>query len=276
MMRMVAVPGADAPRRLAELGVGTGGFLEAVARRGIWPEAELVGCDRSAARIAVAGETLRSLGRGARLCAGVNALDAGDSFYREVAAAGSADVVVLSQFEHYAPNDRGSALAARLAREGRPFGTKAEVRRLAHSRLRPGGWLFVIDDYKADTPEEQDAWDRAWDAHVVAQWARPDVIAGLRAVDPVWAARLARHYDPARPWEERLRLAARARARRRRRDGEELQSLAAACGDFHALFDGGAHGLLPHPQAASHPQFFLHWGRAAGAEAGAESGPRPG
>jgi SAM-dependent methyltransferase len=260
MVRMVEAAGSP-PERIVELGIGTGGFVEAAARRRTWPAAECVGCDLSAARIAVAREMLENLGAGAQLRAGVNALDAADPFYDDVVPPGSADVVVLSQFEHYAPNDDGSALAGWLRQAGRRYCPKAALRRLARSRLRPGGWLFVIDDYGAGTPAEQDVWSRAWDAHVVRELSQPEVLQAVARFDPKWAATLARSYDASRPWEERLALAARARERRRHRDGEETQSLVAARADFAALFADGDHGMVPHPQTTTHPQFFLHWGR---------------
>jgi hypothetical protein len=86
-------------------------------------------------------------------------------------------------------------------------------------------------------------------------------VARLAAVDPDWSARVAHHYAPGRPVSERLILAARARSRRRRRDLEETQSLGVAMTDFATLFGEGAWGVVPHPDQASFPQFFLFWGR---------------
>ncbi len=261
MVGLVEARGGVAPSRVVELGVGTGGFLEEVARRRLWPESTLIGCDLRAAPLAMARERLAAHGREAVLCAGVNALDPGDAFYAHIAPAGSADMLVLSQFEHYAPNHAGGPLAQRHAREGRRASTKAELRRLAASRLRPGGWLFVIDDYGAATPREQAEWDRAWDAHVVRAFADPELHRRLRAVDPAGAESLARRYGAARPWAQRLALAARARARRRHRDAEELQPLAEALGDFVRIFGADAAGVIPHPAAGACPQFRLFWGR---------------
>lgn len=262
MVRLVETAGPP-PRRVVELGVGTGGFLEAIAAQGRWPEAECIGADLSAARIAVARCTMAEFGRSATLWAGVNALDADDDFYAQVARPGGADMVVLAQFEHYAPNDGSSMLARRLEQDGRPFCTKQAMRRLAASRLRPGGWLFVIDDYGADTAGEQASWNQAWDAHVVAEFARDEVRLVMDRIDPSWTAGLARRYDTARPLPQRLALAARARTRRRHRDGEEIQPLAGARADFQMIFGEGNCGMVPHPNDAAHPQFFLLWGRVA-------------
>jgi SAM-dependent methyltransferase len=249
------------PGRVVELGVGTGGFLEAVARAGAWPRASLVGADMCSARIQVAREIMESLGRPADLWFGVNALDAGDPFFERVVPAGTADVVVLSQFEHYAPNDDRSPLARRLDQAGWIWSSKAALRRFAASRLRPGGWLFVVDDYAAETTEAQARWDRAWDAHVVDQFARAEVVESLTALDPHWAESMGRRYAGSRPWEVRLQLVARARARRRHRDREEVQTLRAACEDFREIFGAQNHGRLAHPMVSVHPQFHLLWGR---------------
>jgi len=261
LFRLVAGVWPDGPGRVVELGMGTGGCLESVVRRGLWPGAELIGCDLSAERVAVAGESLAASGREVRLCAGVNALDAGQAFYREVVPAASVDVVILSQFEHYAPNHGASVLAGRLAGMGRRFSTKAELRRLAASRLRPGGWLMVIDDYEAATADEQAAWHRAWDGRVVDELARPEVGARLAAVDAEWTSRVVRRYGAGRPRDERLALAARARRRRRWRDLEETEPLVSAADDFCALFGGGACGVVRHPEPSLFPQFHLLWGR---------------
>lgn len=262
MVRLVDAAG-PAPQRVIEWGVGTGGFLEALARSAHWPEAELAGCDLSPARIAVASQTMARLARSATLHANVNALNPADPFYSQVAPPSSADIIALSQFEHYAPNSEASPLADRLRQADQPWCTKSALRRLARSRLRPGGWLFVIDDYAADTEEEQNGWDHAWDVHVVKNFSRSSVREVMAAVDPAWADALARRYDPARPLARRLALAARARTRRRHRDGEEIQSLTAAREDFQAVFGEKNCGILPHPSASTHPQFFLLWGRVA-------------
>jgi hypothetical protein len=206
---------------------------------------------------------MTALARPATLHANVNALDTEDPFYFQVAPQGGADVIALSQFEHYAPNSEASPLADRLTQAGQPWCTKSALRRLARSRLRPGGWLFVIDDYEADTEVEQEGWDRAWDAHVVKNFSLPCVREAMATVDPAWADALARRYDPARPLARRLALAARARTRRRHRDGEETQSLTVAREDFQAVFGEKNCGFLPHPSTSTHPQFFLLWGRAA-------------
>jgi hypothetical protein len=215
----------------------------------------------SSARIQVARETMDLLGRSAELWSGVNALDGGDPFFERVVPPGTADVVVLSQFEHYAPNDDRSPLARRLDLAGRVWSTKAALRRFAASRLRPGGWLVVVDDYAAETTEAQARWDRAWDAHVVDQIARAEVVKALAGLDPRWAESIGRRYAGSRPWELRLQLVARARARRRHRDREEVQTLRAACDDFREIFGARNHGRLAHPAAAAHPQFHLLWGR---------------
>lgn len=249
------------PARVVELGVGTGGFLEAVARARWWPQASLVGADLSPERIAVARETMAALGRAVALHDGVNALDADDPFYENAVPPTSADVVVLAQFEHYAPNDETSPLARRLSQTGRAWCPKAALRRLAASRLRPGGWMIVIDDFAAETAEKQANWDRAWDAHVVREFSSASVRQALDPIDPEWAAALARRYHPDRPLAQRLALAARARARRRHRDAEEVQELDLAWGDFRELFAEGQCGLVPHPDTAGHPQFYLMWGR---------------
>ena len=261
VMRRVEAAGVGVPERVVELGVGSGGFLEAVAAGGGWPGAWLAGCDLSEGQSRVAAGRLAELGRPAHFWGGVNALDETSSFYHEVVPSGSVDVVVLSQFDHYAPDADDSWLAAALRARGRVFTTKSGLRRLARSRLRPGGWLMVIDDFAADSPQLQAEWSRAWDAHVVRALAAPEVLARLAAVDPEWSVRLAHHYAPGRPVTERLALAARARSRRRRRDLEETQSLGAAMTDFATLFDDGAWGVVPHPDQASFPQFFLFWGR---------------
>jgi SAM-dependent methyltransferase len=260
MIELVETRGTR-PSRIIELGVGTGGFLGRVARTGVWPVASLVGADLSGARIEVAGETMASLGRPATLCAGVNALDAADPFFENTVPPGTADMVVLAQFEHYAPNDQGSSLAWRLTQAGSAWCTKSELRRLAWSRLRPGGWLFVIDDYAAGTAELQACWDRAWDAHVVREFAGEAVRRALKPVGRFRTEFPARGYHPKRPLEERLALAARARSRRRHRDGEEVQALSVAYADFRELFGGASCGLVPHPATESHPQFYLLWGR---------------
>ncbi len=276
MMHLVEEAGVT-PARVVELGVGTGGFLEAVARAGVWPQAGLVGADLEAARLVVAHESLAALDRPVTLCGGVNALDAGDPFYRVTVPPGSADVVVMAQFEHYAPSDPGSALARRLTREGRAWCTKAALRRLAWSRLRPGGWLFVIDDYAAEDADQQARWDRAWDAHVARELSGEPVRQAWHARGLGAAVLRGRGYHPGRPLDERLALAARARRRRRHRDGEEVQRWSEAMDDFRALAGDGGCGLVPHPATASHPQFFLLWarrpaGRASGSVAGNPEG----
>jgi SAM-dependent methyltransferase len=262
MIRLVELGGV-VPGRVVELGVGTGGFLEAVARAGVWPGASLVGADVAVERLMVARETLAALGRSAMFCDGVNALDAGDPFYVGPVPAGSADVVVMAQFEHYAANGPESGLARRREREGRVWCTKAALRRLAWARLRPGGWLFVIDDYAAGSAELQARWDRAWDAHVVRQLTGERVRGALQAHGLSGAAWRGGGYDPGRPWSERLALAARVRRRRRHRDGEEVQPWSDAFEDFRVLGGAGGCGLMPHPAVASHPQFFLMWARRA-------------
>lgn len=249
------------PQVVAELGVGTGGFLEYAAQSGVWPQARLLGCDLSWEMLELARAQLAAAGERARLIGGVNALDPAGAFYRDELRAGSADVVALSQFEHHAPNAVDSPMAARLARSGLAFVDKAALRRLAFSRLRPGGWLFVIDDYAAATEEQNRQWQQAWDAHVVAMFARPEVIARLAETDAAWAAQIAQSYSPDRPHGERLVFAARARQQRRLRRCEEIQPLAEARADFAQLFAGGECGCIPHPLAGAHPQFYLFWGR---------------
>ena len=255
--------GGSSPASLLDLGVGTGGFLETVAAAGVWPHARLVGVDLCEARLEVARSTFSAHGRAVELHGGVNALDADGWVYQHVAPPASADVVVLSQFEHYAPNSPTSPLAERLARQGRAWCTKHDLRRLAASRLRPGGWLVVVDDYAAESDALQDAWDRAWDTHVVRSLAGAEARAALAAVDPMSAEALLHRYREARPWAQRLALAARARSRRRHRDGEEIERLEAARQDFENLFGAGRCGVVAHPDATAHPQFFMLWGRVA-------------
>lgn len=259
-IRLVNAGGAS-PSAVLELGVGTGGFLDALASAGAWPEARLIGVDLSESRLVVARTALSSVGRAVEWHGGVNALDAAGECYRRSVPPGSMDVVVLSQFEHYAPNHRSSPLADRLARLGSAWCSKPELRRLAVSRLRPGGWLIVIDDYGADSPDQQAAWDHAWDAHVVRSLASEAAQAALAAVDPVGAETLLCRYRATRPWALRLALAARARSRRRHRDGEEIEALGDARADFERLFGSGDCGVVAHPKAATHPQFHLLWGR---------------
>ncbi|MFN0127902.1 MAG: class I SAM-dependent methyltransferase [Verrucomicrobiales bacterium] len=261
MIQQVTSSHPAGPARIIELGVGTGGFLEEVVRQRLWLETTLIGCDCGVAPLAVARERLAAHGRSAVLCGGVNALDPQDAFYTHLAAPASADVVVLSQFEHYAPNQPESRLARRLSEEGRFACSKAALRRLAASLLRPGGWLFVVDDYAADTPEEQAAWEAAWDAQVVRDLGEPRVHRKLAAFDPAGAATLARRYSVDRPLAQRLALVARARSRRRHRDFEEIQSLTEAQADFRELFGAGRAGVVAHPASSSYPQFFLLWGR---------------
>jgi len=253
--------GGTSPAAVLELGVGTGGFLEAVAVAGAWPGARLIGADLSEARLVVARTVLSSVGRAVDLHGAVNALDAASAFYHRRVPPGSMDVVVLSQFEHYAPNHRTSPLADRLARLGGAWCSKPELRRLAVSLLRPGGWLILIDDYAADSPAQQAAWDQAWDAHVVRSLASHEAREALGAVDPVGAEALLCRYRDTRPWVARLALAARARSRRRHRDGEEVEALGAARRDFEQLFGADGCGVVAHPNAAAHPQFYLLWGR---------------
>lgn len=261
MIQQVASSHPTSPERIIELGVGTGGFLEEVARRSQWLETTLIGCDRAVAPLAVARERLAAHGRSAILCGGVNALDPHDAFYGHLAPPASADVVVLSQFEHYAPNHKDSPLARRLSEEGRTACPKAALRQLAASLLRPGGWLFVLDDYSADTPDEQALWEAAWDAQVVRALSEPQLHRKLATFDPAGAATLARRYSINRPLTQRLALVARARSRRRHRDFEEIQPLTDAQADFRELFKVGRTGVTAHPAAASYPQFFLLWGR---------------
>jgi SAM-dependent methyltransferase len=251
-----------------EPGCGTGGFLEfwaAGARRsgfaGRTDSSSLLGCDISSAMVGLAASRLRLGSTSVRLVSGVDALDLQSQFYHHEIPAGGFSLVVLSQFEHCAPNDPESPLARQLRALGLRAMTKSDLRRFLWSLLRPGGWLFVIDDFRAADVEDEAAWSQAWDRHVVRQFADRSVIDLVAAQDAVTAQCLARHYGLERPEHQRFALARRARERRRIRNFEETQRLNDARRDFSEIFGPKNIGVEPHPSAATHPQFFLLWGR---------------
>lgn len=269
-----------ATRQVTEIGIGPGGFLaQAVARGWLQPEDRLLGLDLSAAMVAEAHRALAAQGwptasltaealdssplppSYALLVSGLNALAIEDPQLNRLLPPASQDVLILSQVEHYAPNTPSSPLARRLTAIGWPWVDKAKWRRWLVSRLKPHGWLVVIDDYAAPDEEENERWLTAWDAHVARQWARPEVIAQLSATDPAAAARLAQHHAPTRPWAERLTLVRRVREWRRRRTAEEVQPLAEARADWENLFGPEHAWIIPHPHQEAFPQFFLLLGQ---------------
>ncbi len=265
--------------RLTEIGVGPGGFLGHAAAQGWLPaDWHVLGGDLSPAMLAEAQRFFATHHRptaivpaersplspdtpGLTLVSGVEALQPTSPFYAHWLPPASQDAIVLSQFEHYAPNAEDSPLARRLRAAGRPWLTKAALRRWLVTRLRPGGTLWVLDDYAADSPALHRQWDAAWDAHVATQWSRPETIASLARVDATAAARLARHHAPSRPLAGRLALVTRTRERRRYRAGEEIQPLDDAWADFQALFGVGHCGRISHSNQVAFPQFFLFFGK---------------
>lgn len=268
------------PRSITEIGIGPGGFLaHAAAHRWLRAPDRLMGVDLSAAMIQEARQSLAAHGcevvtmsaealearplpeRAALLVSGLNALDVDHPRWARLLPPSSQDVIVLSQAEHYAPNSADSPLAHRLTAVGLPWVDKAAWRRWLMSRLKPKGWLVVIDDYAAPTEEENQRWLAAWDAHVARQWARAEVISQLAATDAAAAARVARHYHPKRPWSERLALVRRVRERRRRRAAEEVQPLPDTRESWQTLFTPGHWQMMPHPNQEAFPLFFLWLGQ---------------
>jgi SAM-dependent methyltransferase len=259
---------SEEQQAIFEPGCGTGGFLEfwaAGARRsgfaGRTGSSSLLGCDISSAMVSLAAGRLRLATTPVRLVSGVDALDLQSPFYRHEIPTGGFSLIVLSQFEHYAPNDPESPLARRLWTLGLRAMTKSDLRRFLWSLLRPGGWLCVIDDFRAADVEAEAAWAQAWDRYVVRQFADRSVIDLVGAQDAATAQCLATHYGLERPERQRLTLARRARQRRRIRNLEETQRLDDARRDFSEIFGSKNIGAEPHPNAATHPQFFLLWGR---------------
>lgn len=169
------------------------------------------------------------------------------------------DVVILSQFHHYFPNDNASRLAQKFHATGRSFVSKSEADRLFHDMLKPGGLLAVLDDYTADTAEEHEQNLSLWDAFVVANLRAPENLERIRAIDPEKAAKIAATYCGV-DTREAIRRCGTARESRREKDNEETWSLATACASLEQFYGPGRVTVLRHGQL---PNFHLLLARKA-------------
>ncbi len=194
------------------------------------------------------------------LRSGINCVDTSDPFYDEVRSRGQGfDAIVASQFEHYCPNHRGSALARKYGDMKIPFATKAEFRRLCHSLLRRGGIYFTVDDRRGESPDEHAEICHAWDRHVVRQFTDEGVLHRLQELSPSLARNLRLSYDRRQSLPALLRVAAQAREHRREICCEEIEPLSATRRDFILLFGEENVHCMMHPSVETHPGFYLLW-----------------
>jgi hypothetical protein len=194
------------------------------------------------------------------LWAGINCINGLDPFYREIQSGNRRfDAIVVSQFEHYCPNGRDSALARKYEKQGIPFSTKAEFRRLCYDLLDRGGMYFTIDDRLGESPEEHEQICQAWDSHIVRQFTDETVLCRLQSVSPALARNLRLSYDPQRPKQALRNVAARAREHRREICCEEIEPLSATSSDFAEIFGKENVHCMMHPSIETHPGFYLMW-----------------
>lgn len=220
-----------------EPGVGDGGFLRHVwERAGVLPEdrLRLVGWDRSAAMIRVAWERLCGIepapGAEVELVSGVDLVAEPEAFPAE-----SFSAIVLSQFEHFFPVSKGSVLAQRWRRRGIEPLTRGELRRRCWERLRPGGLLAVVEDFREETEAEEEASLRRWDQAVVARFSDPHVLEKIRAASAEAAEVVGACYPEDLGPARLLARAGRLRRQRRLRCLEEVEEFASAWRDYCAL-----------------------------------------
>jgi SAM-dependent methyltransferase len=262
---------ADGVLAVFEPGCGHGLFfdrlIEHVGRWNGLARLELTGADLSSEMILHAAGHVHASSRFATmncdvslvLASGVNCLDAGTPFHRDHLAPESFSLIMVSQFQHYFPNSPSSPLARRLELQGVNFSTKHEFRRHCHRLLRPGGMVFIIDDFRGRTEVEDEAWNRAWDRHVVRQFTSRRVIESIRKSDPRLAREIQRRYNPARGEAELVAVARGIRERRRMFCREEIETLDDALVDLREIFGGANSGVMAHPAGESHPNFFMVW-----------------
>jgi hypothetical protein len=193
------------------------------------------------------------------LASGVDCLDSASPIHRDHLAPERFSLVVVSQFQYYFPNSRSSPLARRLESHGVAISTKAGFRRFCHRLLRPGGMVFIIDDFSGRTEAEEEAWNQAWDRHVVRQLTSPEVIGVITDADPRFAREIQRRYDPERGETGLVAMARRIRQRRRRFCREEIESIDATIGDMRERFGAATTGIMAHPAPHTPPNFFTAW-----------------
>jgi len=169
------------------------------------------------------------------------------------------DVVILSQFQHYFPNDNASRLAQKFHGAGRRSMNKSEADRLFHDMLKPGGLLAILDDYSAATVAEHEQNLSRWDAFVVTNLRAPENLARIRAIDPEKADKIAATYCGVETIEA-LRRCRAARESRREKDNEETWSLANARASLERCYGTERVRVLRHAQL---PNFYLLLARKA-------------
>jgi hypothetical protein len=258
--------------RILEPGMGPASFTRFVLRKPFldrFDDIYVEGADISHGMLVHATEVIKALYQsnvnGQRvkvaLSSGINCINTGDPFYDEIRSQGRQfDAIVASQFEHYCPNSRQSALAGKYGQSGIPFSTKAEFRRLCHDLLSRGGVYFTIDDRLGESPEEHERICRAWDSHVVRQFTDDTVLHQLHELSPALARNLRLSYDRQRSLQALLNVAAKAREHRREICCEEIEPLSATTQDFLRLFGEKNVFCMMHPSIETHPGFYLMWG----------------
>jgi hypothetical protein len=251
--------------------MGPAAFTRFVLRRPFtdrFDDIAVVGADISHGMLVHATEVINALyesnGNGQRikvaLRSGINCVSALDPFYREIKSQHrSFDAIVSSQFEHYCPNSRTSALACKYQKLGIPFSTKTEFRHLCHDLLDRGGIYFTIDDRLGESPEEHEKICQAWDGHIVRQFTDEAVLHHLQSLSPALARNLRLNYDPQRPKQALLQVAAKAREHRREICCEEIEPLSTTRRDFVGIFGEENVYCMMHPSIETHPGFYLMW-----------------
>jgi hypothetical protein len=257
--------------RILEPGMGPAAFTRFVLRQPFidrFDDISVQGADISHGMLVYATEVIHALYQsninGQRvtiaLTSGINCFNGADPFYGEIRSQGKRfDAIIASQFEHYCPNSQGSVLARRYRELGIPYSTKSEFRRLCYDLLEDGGIYFTIDDRLGESPEEHERICRAWDGHVVRQFTDDGVLHRLQSSHPALARNLRLNYDPQRPRETLLYVAAKAREYRRETCREEIEPLSVTRRDFVNVFGEENVYCMMHPSIETHPGFYLMW-----------------
>lgn len=196
--------------RLVEFGCGTGhASLSVLTGR---PDIEYHGFDRSAALVGVFAAKLKRLGRPLRSVTLVAPFPLRESVIRAHLRDRRADYLVLPRFLQcvppYTPSSNQLHRAAFLD--------------FCRHLVRPGGRIFIVENVRGETTDEEQGFERAWDEAVcrAASARRDELKYLLRVLDPTLADLLER-----RPGDQTL--AATIRAKCQRTGGGRLLTLSA-------------------------------------------------
>ncbi len=193
-----------------------------------------------------------------QLYSGIDLINTKSENFQKITNKKKYDVIIASQFEHYFPYNRESALALQLKKDSREFSTKNEFREKCYDMLKQGGIYFTIDDFIGKTREEHELNLLTWDTHIAKTLSNSNVINEIYQTDSLLAEKISNIYQSHLDTEELVKTVKEFRERRRQNDREETQKLQESLNNLRGIYGKDNISHMLHP-SENFPNFFLAW-----------------